>query len=96
MNYWERRTLLRGTGVALAGAMAVSVLGCSSKSTPKSGSAVTPRAALRVAEQASRAGVDVTLHVQPGGFHVYPLFVPDAPESRHAMEAIANFIQVRA
>jgi epsilon-lactone hydrolase len=47
---------------------------------------------LRVAERATRAGVDVTLQVQPGGFHVYPLFVPDAPESLHAMEAIASFI----
>ena len=51
---------------------------------------------LRVAERASRAGVDVTLHVQPEGFHVYPLFVPDAPESRHAIEAIANFIRARS
>ncbi len=48
---------------------------------------------LRVAARAGEAGVDVVLHVQPGGFHVYPMFVPDAPESRLAMNAAGEFFR---
>lgn len=47
---------------------------------------------LRVAERARAAGVEVTLHVEPEAFHVYPFFVPDAPESRRAIEAVGRFV----
>ena len=48
---------------------------------------------LRVAARAADAGVEVVLQVEPGAFHVYPLFVPDAPESKRAIEGIATFFQ---
>lgn len=48
---------------------------------------------LSVAAQASSAGVSVTLHVEPGGFHVYPFFVPDAPESMRLFGSVAEFLR---
>lgn len=51
---------------------------------------------LRVAERAKAQGVDVTVHVEPGAFHVYPLFAPDAPESRAALAQIGAFVQAHA
>ena len=48
---------------------------------------------LRVAARASETGVNVTLHVEPGGFHVYPFFVPDAPESRFTIRRVGEFIR---
>lgn len=48
---------------------------------------------LSVAARASSAGVPVTLHVEPGGFHVYPYFVPDAPESTRTFESVAEFLR---
>lgn len=51
---------------------------------------------LRVAERARAQGVDVTLHVALGAFHVYPLFAPDAPESRAALAQIGAFVREHA
>jgi acetyl esterase/lipase len=51
---------------------------------------------LRVADRAREQGVDVTTHVEPGAFHVYPLFVPDAPESKAALAQIGAFVQKHA
>jgi acetyl esterase/lipase len=48
---------------------------------------------LRVAERARAAGVDVTLHVEPGAFHVYQWLAPDAPESHAALEQIGAFVR---
>jgi acetyl esterase/lipase len=48
---------------------------------------------LRVAANASGAGVDVNLHVEAGAFHVYPWFVPQAPESIRAIEAAGAFLK---
>ena len=48
---------------------------------------------LRVAKLAQEHGVDVTLHVQPGGFHVYQWMAPDVPESRAALEQIGTFVR---
>ena len=48
---------------------------------------------LRFAARAADTGVDVTLHVEPAGFHVYPYFVPDAPESRFTIRRMGEFIR---
>lgn len=48
---------------------------------------------LRVAANASAAGVDVRLQVEAGAFHVYPWFVPQAPESIRAIEASGTFLK---
>ena len=48
---------------------------------------------IRVAELARSQGVKVDLHVEPEGYHVYPLFAPNAPESIAAIEQIGGFIQ---
>ena len=50
---------------------------------------------LRVAERARAQGVDVTVHVEPEGFHVYQWLAPDAPESRAALEQIGGFVRDR-
>lgn len=47
----------------------------------------------RVADRAAAAGVDVTLHVEPEAFHVYPFFVPGAPGEPAAIEAIGSFLR---
>ena len=44
----------------------------------------------RLAERAADAGVDVTLEVFPGAFHVFQI-VPDLPESTYALDSLANF-----
>jgi acetyl esterase/lipase len=48
---------------------------------------------IRFAEKAKAAGVKVTLKVEPGMVHCYPLFAPLFPEATQAMEAICAFIQ---
>ena len=41
---------------------------------------------------ATRAGVDVRLRVEPGGFHVYVLSVPFIPEAVAALDRSARFV----
>ena len=48
---------------------------------------------LRVAERLRESGGSVDVHVEPGAFHVYPYFVPDAPESRAALQMMGLFLQ---
>jgi len=47
----------------------------------------------RFAERARSAGVDVTLEVWDGMWHVFQMF--DAPESRRAVERIAQFVRAK-
>lgn len=47
---------------------------------------------IEFARKAARAGVDVCLRVEPGGFHVYVLGVPTIPEARAALDHSARFI----
>ena len=47
---------------------------------------------IEFARKAARAGVDVRLRVEPGGFHVYVLSVPTIPEARAALDRSARFI----
>ena len=47
---------------------------------------------IEFARKAARAGVDVRLRVEPGGFHVYVLGVPTIPEARTALDHSARFI----
>ena len=42
--------------------------------------------------KAARAGVDVRLRVEPGGFHVYVLGVPTIPEAEAVLDHSARFI----
>ena len=49
------------------------------------------RDAVRFAERARAAGVDVTLQVWPAMWHVWHLLVPLLPEARQAVDAIAAF-----
>jgi acetyl esterase/lipase len=44
------------------------------------------------AERAGQAGVRVTLHIWPGMWHFWHLFVPWLPEARQAMEEIREFL----
>jgi monoterpene epsilon-lactone hydrolase len=44
------------------------------------------------AERAEQAGADVRLHVWPGMWHFWHLFVPWLPEARQAMVEIRDFI----
>lgn len=46
----------------------------------------------RLAERAQAAGVDVTLRVWPGMFHVFPIFPSLIPEARKACDEMAAFI----
>jgi len=48
---------------------------------------------VRVAELARSQGVKVDMHIEPEGYHVYPLFAPNAPESIAAIEQIGEFVQ---
>ena len=48
---------------------------------------------VRVAELARSQGVKVDMHIEPEGYHVYPLFAPNAPESIAAIEQIGDFVQ---
>jgi epsilon-lactone hydrolase len=50
---------------------------------------------LRTAAQARAAGVEVTLEVWPGMFHVFQSHEPLLPEAREAIERIAAFIRSR-
>ena len=47
---------------------------------------------IEFARKAARAGVDVRLRVEPGGFHVYVLGVPTIPEAEAALDRSARFI----
>ncbi len=49
--------------------------------------------ASRTAERAGAAGVDVTLEVWPGMFHVFQSHEPLLPEGRQAIEHIASFLR---
>jgi monoterpene epsilon-lactone hydrolase len=51
--------------------------------------------AIRFAERASAAGVDVTLEVWPEMIHVWHVFGPDVPESEAAVARVAEFIAAR-
>jgi acetyl esterase/lipase len=48
---------------------------------------------VRLAENAKKAGVDVTLDIWDDMIHAFPVFVNIAPESQEAMERIAEFIR---
>ncbi len=48
--------------------------------------------AIEFARKAARAGVDVRLRVELGGFHVYVLGVPAIPEAEAALDYSARFI----
>ncbi|MEX2584657.1 MAG: alpha/beta hydrolase, partial [Gemmatimonadota bacterium] len=48
---------------------------------------------LRFAARAAAAGVEVRLSVEPAGFHTYPYFVPDAPESVQAVWHAGEFLR---
>lgn len=50
----------------------------------------------RFADRAREAGVDVTLRVWPGLFHVFPLFPSALPEARKAVSEMASFILAHA
>ncbi|MGB7539453.1 MAG: alpha/beta hydrolase [Anaerolineales bacterium] len=43
------------------------------------------------AESARRSGVPVTLHIYPGMWHFWHMFVPYLPEAREAMDEISRF-----
>ncbi len=47
---------------------------------------------IEFARKAARAGVDVRLRVEPGGFHVYVLSVPFVPEAVAALDRSARFV----
>lgn len=47
-------------------------------------------------ERARAAGVDVTLEVYPGMWHVWQIFVPYLPEARKAVASIARFVRMRS
>ena len=47
---------------------------------------------IEFARAATRAGVDVRLRVEPGGFHVYVLSVPFIPEAVAALDRSARFV----
>jgi acetyl esterase/lipase len=47
----------------------------------------------RFAEKAKAAGVEVTLKIEPGMVHCYPLFAPLFPEAAQAMVEICAFIK---
>jgi epsilon-lactone hydrolase len=51
--------------------------------------------AVRFAEKAHLAGVEVTLHVEEGMFHCYPVLAPLFPEATRAMERICGFVRER-
>jgi monoterpene epsilon-lactone hydrolase len=48
--------------------------------------------ATRLAERAEGTGVDVTLHIWPGMWHVWHAYVDWVPESRRAIREIARFV----
>jgi monoterpene epsilon-lactone hydrolase len=48
-----------------------------------------------LAERARAAGVDVTLKVFDGMWHVFQFYAPEVPEARAAMDDIAAFIRAQ-
>lgn len=48
--------------------------------------------AIEFAHRVARAGGDVRLRIDPGGFHVYVLAVPTIPEAEAALDHSARFI----
>lgn len=48
---------------------------------------------LRMAEKLRSSGADVTLHVEPGAPHVWPLFDGYVPEARETLQQVAGFIE---
>ena len=48
-----------------------------------------------LARRASDAGVDVTLKVFGGMWHVFQFHAPEVPEAREAMDDIAAFIRAQ-
>lgn len=50
---------------------------------------------IRFAEKAKAAGVEVTLKVEKGMVHCYPLLPPFIPESRQALNEICTFIKTQ-
>ncbi len=51
---------------------------------------------LRFAEKAQNAGVEVTLHVEPAMYHVWPAILPRHPASRRAILIAADWMARRA
>ena len=49
--------------------------------------------AVRFAEKAEKAGVDVTLRIGEGMFHCYPAMAPLFPEAAKALQEISAFIR---
>ena len=49
----------------------------------------------RIAANAKDAGVDVTLEVEPGMFHAWPLFAGGIPEAAETIARAASFIRER-
>ncbi|MHB1356942.1 MAG: alpha/beta hydrolase [Anaerolineae bacterium] len=49
--------------------------------------------AVRLAEHARAAAVDVNLVIWPGMWHVWHTYIPYLPEARQAVEAIGDFIR---
>ena len=49
--------------------------------------------ATRLADNAKAAGVDVSLAIWPGMWHVWHLFAPALPEAQQAVSAIGDFIR---
>lgn len=50
---------------------------------------------IRLARRAEEAGVEVTLRVWPGLFHVFPIFPSILPEARIAVDEMVSFILAR-
>lgn len=59
------------------------------------GEEILRRDAQRFVPRARAAGVDVTLQVWPGMWHVWQILVPFMPEAREAVQEIAAFIRER-
>jgi acetyl esterase/lipase len=51
---------------------------------------------VRFADSARKAGVDVTLEIYPGMWHVHQMFSPFLPEAKQALDHINAFIRARA
>jgi acetyl esterase/lipase len=51
--------------------------------------------AVRLADKATAAGVEVDLHVEPDMFHVWPAIIPNAPASLRALAHVAEWVAAR-
>ncbi len=49
--------------------------------------------ATRFAEKARQSGVDVTLEIYPGMWHVWQILTPYLPEAKQALDSITRFIR---